>query len=361
MCWLLLACLAVLMTMQPSRGSDLDASLTDWSSARRPLHVAAAASSEQAPNAKASRREAFREARDRLRRDRDQPAQSLSERFSRQRQLVAAMLALARDYPDLPSERHDVLVAAVMESSTLAQMSRFSLGDPATAAALYEQALSVELPPGTVSLLQTIPRIGYADLARFDLHDPKRAARLLREARDRLSSLPDLNDPMSLLAHPIRRWIDAEIAFLETKRRASVPTAADCAPIELVYQFGPDLLIVGNEPLRRVVLNGKLYPRLSRTEIAAALTDLPPSAINLLGASDAIATLGSSDRILAFARKHDPAGYTTACVFWRLRRIALIPDKARREAAFEHYRWTLEDGRLLVAAANRVLGPVTHN
>lgn len=307
------------------------------------------------------RHEALKEARDKLVRDRNDHGRPLSERVAEGRQRVATMLALANEYADLRSESRELLVAAVLESSTLAQMARFSLRNPSIAATLYEQALAIALPPGPVGLLQTIPRIGYADLARFDLRDPVRAARLLREAREPLRSLPDLNDPRSLLAHPIRRWIEAEIAFLETRRRPSVPSDADCAPIALVHQFGADWLLTGNEPLRRIVSNGKLYPRLSRTEIAAALTALPPSAINLLGASDAIATLGSADRILAFARKHDPAGYTTACVLRRVRSIALFPDKARREAAFEHYRWTPEDGRLLVATANRVLGPVTRN
>ncbi len=154
-----------------------------------------------------------------------------------------------------------------------------------------------------------------ADTFRFDLNDRTEALHHYRlaeadSARQRKSQ-PNAG-PSAL--QPNFEWLKVEIAYVETGTRSPIPDATSCQTIAVLILFARPFFVVDDASLGEILGTGSGQRRdLAPAEIARRLEALSPTPIHLLATIELWPALGSPERILSFARKHDPAGYLTAC------------------------------------------------
>lgn len=207
------------------------------------------------------------------------------------------------------------------EATMLAQFVRFTLRDPERAIRLELRSIRLlESAPGSNNL-GAYQRASIADTYRFDLRD----ARSSIAAYDELSQLiagrlatAKLTPSDAAAYRAMNEQIEAELEYLRNGRR---------------YYGKPSLEAISKEALLLVIASGSplpsdpalaktLLPLRSRMptvderqKVATMIEALPASQHYLLLTFGLLPVLETPERIDAFLRKHDPAGYQTAVSF----------------------------------------------
>jgi tetratricopeptide (TPR) repeat protein len=185
---------------------------------------------------------------------------------------IPARMALASDY------------------NALAGFLRFAMRQPDAAMDAYEAAFRVQ-PADSLD----IASLGIADIARFDKRDNKTAVE--RYKRTLFSVSGRWSGPNAELASGFKRWLGAEVAYLERGERWSGSIErADLALANLWL-----LLTSRQEPLPRGGTDAEI------------LAQLTPSQLQLGRVYPAL-LLFPPDEMLGIFGKHDPAGYLTASI-----------------------------------------------
>ncbi|HUQ73946.1 MAG TPA: hypothetical protein VM183_04405, partial [Burkholderiales bacterium] len=148
------------------------------------------------------------------------------------------------------------------------------LRQPDEAIALYESASSLRSAPS-----MDISALALADIYRFDKRNSPKAIELYRRATG-----------------PFKRWIDAEVAYLETGRRFS----GTIGPVDMQTGF----LWLGGLSMQEPI---------TPPPDPATLSRLAASQFQIARAMPAMFDLSPTE-MLPFFEKHDPAGYLTAAV-----------------------------------------------
>lgn len=226
-------------------------------------------------------------------RERAQAAELERRRFGEQRQTIASYRAT--NPARYGAEMKKLLQAenlrpeeAVRAYDSLAAFYRFTLRQPDEALALYAVA-SARRPANSLD----IAALGAADTLRFDKRDTRKAIEQYRRAA---ASVAAPNPREARMLAGFKRWMEVEIAYLESGRRFSGAIGGDdmqTAFLWLAYAAERDAI---NPP-----------------PDAAALSRLPPSQLQIGRALPAVIEL-SPGEMLPFFEKHDPAGYVTATV-----------------------------------------------
>ena len=238
--------------------------------------------------------------------------------------------------PEDAAQLRDVTMEVFRE---LAVFSRFTLREPARARTFYERAirLSAGAQPSAIDLAA---RLGLADTLRFDLASPGAAAGIYEALRARH-------------AQGYGAWLGAEIAYLrQGTRYAGSPSGPLLPSMAWAVLSGPAAL-ASEDPAIATLVRAR-WPRAPDAqglrEIGDRLDRLSPSQQRLVAGFTLLPTLGSVERIAAFMRRHDPAGYlsATASSVWSDRPG---DDASRALAAM----WSEADRAMMRDAGRRLL------
>ncbi|HET9650969.1 MAG TPA: hypothetical protein VFP36_02200, partial [Usitatibacter sp.] len=148
--------------------------------------------------------------------------------------LLEALAKLADEYADLPQARVGLRQEIANEYMRVGHVARFRLNRPAEGLASYEAASRNVEDMGAFAV---------ADTWQFDLGDKAKALasyrRLLEANR---AKVPSTNDIEAGAAAWQRRWLEAQIAWLERGERFAGPvTAEDIGTIGLLAVYGGDV------------------------------------------------------------------------------------------------------------------------
>ncbi|HTP99444.1 MAG TPA: hypothetical protein VMN56_08965 [Casimicrobiaceae bacterium] len=253
---------------------------------------------------------------------------------AQQRAQLRGLGEVARQFADVP-EAKEASRSLSPRYEELASYARFVAKDVRTAVELYDEAMHADVaanPMSVVTLQQSA-----ADALRFDLLDPQAALERMRKARAAIAP----NDPTAY-------WIDAEIDYLAGGRRAAPPARGQCGFLSLV--------LVGGGASRDDATK-RLGGAATAAEAAEFLESLSPSELHLISTFPRWPAFGDPQRFLRFARKHDPAGFATACGLMLVQEMA----RTRAEAADASRlrglpNWTSADYATMEAAAKQVVG-----
>lgn len=242
------------------------------------------------------------------------------------REYLAGLESLALEYEKQPGA-----VAARGDIATdyleLAHFVRFKLKRPREALQLY------------VAAQRNGDRLGdfaVADTLQFDLRDSSRALEEYRKLSAALAAAPTAPRTRPLdhsITRWARRWLDAQIQYLETGKTFSgtvEPMDIDVVVMGLHYsnrggrQDTFNLAGLRPEPDASAVPYGKRGVA-KNGELARVLKGLPASSFVLVDTLDLLGSMPDARSILAFLARHDPAGFTSASYFGAV-------DLAAREA-----------------------------
>jgi hypothetical protein len=221
----------------------------------------------------------------------------------------------------------------------VAVYARFASREPARAAAFYARAIDVSAGAET-SAVGLAARLGLADTLRFDLADPRAAVGIYEDLRAR--------DPRRY-----GEWLGAEIAYLrQGTRYAGSPSGGLLPSLALDVLIDPQALS-SYDPAIAALVRAR-WPQATDPQVLREIGDrldrLSPSQQRLVAGFTLLPTLGSAERVAAFMRRHDPAGYLTATAVpvWSDRPG---DDASRALAAM----WSQAD-RAMMRDAGRLLG-----
>jgi hypothetical protein len=223
--------------------------------------------------------------------------------------------ALLRDYADLPysvGARQEL----AREYAALAGFLRFVLRRPDEAIAAY-QAMAKLQGPAPVGI--DLASIGIADIERFDKRSPRKALEQYRSMLASLGGDAARAGPARSLVPGLRRWLEHEVAYLESgKPFSGVIGRDDFAAAEV-------LLILG-----------AMQPEV---DPSPGLDALPPSQLHVASVWMQVPRLPPRDTVRLLSR-HDPAGYLSAVLLaaaaYRQQVVSGAPDM--RPAADEFFR-----------------------
>jgi len=197
--------------------------------------------------------------------------------------------AEVRSLGDVPSASIPARMSLASDYNALAGYQRFTLNQPDAAIESYEAAHRVQ-PADSLD----IASLGIADIARFDKGD--KATAVERYRRTIFSVSGKWSGPNADLAAGFKRWLGAEIAYLESgKRWSGTLGKADLMTAQLWL-----MLTARQEPL----------PAGRDSEILASLK---PSQLQIGRLYPAILLFEPGQMLALFAR-HDPAGYLTGAI-----------------------------------------------
>jgi len=210
----------------------------------------------------------------------------------------------------------------------LGNFTRFRLRDPRRALAHYGRAERT----GTGFAI-----FAQGDTWQFDLRDKQRAIAEYRRNLEQLRG-PETrgNTGDMALAEWGRRWLAAQIAFLETGRTFTGDIGRDdVAGVGVLTMFGG--MPSDKDDDLGLFPGGNLDP----ADIARRLADVPSSGWTLMRAAPVLGRMPDAKSLLAFLARNDPAGYASACFFG-------LVDLATRAQA--------EEGGMVTRGANRMFG-----
>ena len=245
----------------------------------------------------------------------------------------------------------------------LATYTRFTLRDSARAVTFYERAIALSETFPARENMGLLERVGLADTVRFDLKDTRRALQIYAQLLQRVSgNQPSTNDIEAVFQRVLTEWLRAEIAFLaEGKRYAGTPDRETFAGIAMVVYYGAEAF-TGDDPsiaTMAKVLHTRSPRNDEKRDFARQLEALSPSQARLLGAFDFLPLLGSPGQVGVFMRKHDPAGFLTACAFaiWHLFEQETANKAIPREMlGMRVFTWSATDREVMRQAETAALG-----
>lgn len=230
---------------------------------------------------------------------------------------VEESLALADEYDRLAKRDPDVKQgrgdqgAMVMILRRAASASRYQLRKPAQAIDLYRRAGALQAqqypPSGGLAFGDDI-----ADIQQFDLRDRVAAAATLRRLRDLYKPQPGSRNEMADWYVWKAKWIDAEIAWLESGKpyTGNIEAAAMIGFIPQFY-FGGGADSLAGVPLDPA-LNMYESGSLPAAEIERKLSALPPSHSTFLRTWMFATHLSTPAAVQKWLTRNDPGGYWAA-------------------------------------------------
>ena len=189
----------------------------------------------------------------------------------------------------------------------LAGFVRFSVGDLPKALTMFglAQELSDSYPP--LSFPGISIRLARADAMR-EAKDQDGVRKLYQEVLLALPTVPPRSIEMRDARQVVEPWLRAELAWQADGAR--VPTMDGWqSKVQPVMQFA-----AGDSVLSKMAFDfaGRKPRGAEREEAARKLESLAPSHGRLIEGFPFLPVLGSPERIAAFMRKHDPAGFLSA-------------------------------------------------
>lgn len=247
---------------------------------------------------------------------------------------VNAMLAwiddlthIAEKYASV-SQSYGVRHRASMELMRLADYARTKLHSPERAIAIYRraEAQSAKEQPlgGSLALHEQI-----ADVYEFDLNDRPSAAATFRQLRDATGNVPkQTRADYAAWWEWKRKWLDAEIAFLENGRRFEGRlTAADLAGFQQQIYFGVGIVTTNGE------VDASLNPYNVPDRLPAATREkilrLPGSHTTFLHTWVYAVRLESAADARVWIERNDPAGFWTASMLTLAAVVDAMSEKER--------------------------------
>jgi hypothetical protein len=230
---------------------------------------------------------------------------------------VEESLALADEYERLakrtpnakPSPGDQGTVVTILQRA--ASATRYQLGKPAQAIDLYRRAGALQeqqyRPSGGLVFGEDI-----ADIQQFDLGDRAAAAATLRRLRDLYKPLAGSKDELTVWYVWKAKWIDAEIAWLESGKpyTGNIDAAAMTGFIPQIY-FGAGAGAVGGV-LLDPTLNIYDSDAVPAAELEKKLSALRPSHSTFLQTWMFAARLPTPAAVQKWLTRNDPGGYWTA-------------------------------------------------
>lgn len=229
-----------------------------------------------------------------------------------------------RGYEDLPA-------ATGLETEIgnayldLGHVARFELKDPRRAMELYEAARRYR--PDLATFAE-------ADLLQFDLHDKAAALARDRELLAKAQGPLPVNDVEATIAKGAKTWLAHQVEYLAHGKTFTGPVRVDdCGLVALLMTYGmgmpseidPYGVARYSDLAGTGYMNARPAPQAKRDLATAAIQRLPASTFALMGTGNLVGVLPDAQAVLAHFRKHDPAGYATACYFALLERVAQAP------------------------------------
>jgi hypothetical protein len=259
---------------------------------------------------------------------------------AQQRARLRGLGDVAKQFADV-AEATEALGLQARGYAELASYARFVAHDAHVAVELYDEAMRADVshqPLATMAM-----QFSAADALRFDLLDPPAALERMRKARGAIAR----DDPFAA-------WLDAEIAYLADGRRGT-PIGNQCAPLTLMFSGGG---LVGTRDPATDRLNPNFPGSSAATAAEAAqyLESLSPSELHLLSTFSRWPAFGDPERFLRYARKHDPAGFATACGLIGVQAMSRIRAESRERVRRAFPDWTDAELATMEAAAKQVIG-----
>ncbi len=238
-------------------------------------------------------------------------ARTDAERYVREMPgALDALAKLADEYADLPQANVGLRGEIANEYLALGHAARLRLHRPQQAIVFYQVARRNRLGTGAFAV---------ADTQQFDLHDRAAALATYRTLleENRSAALP-ANDMEAGLAQWARRWLQAQVAFLERGERFAGPVSMeDLGAVSLAIAYGGAAGIedFGLAPLQSLIGGEATRIAVSRREVGQRLAALPASGFALLASAPFLGFMPDADAVLAHLEKNDPAGFASACYF----------------------------------------------
>jgi hypothetical protein len=232
------------------------------------------------------------------------------------REYLSAAEGLVQEYRDLPPAAVGFKGEVANGYLELGHLARFKLKQTPQALELYEGARRNGNGLGALAI---------ADTYQFDLGDRATALQRFAAMRDeKPAGEPSSNDIEAALGEFARAWLTHQIAYLEkgvTFRGSLRPETCGAVALFAIYGGGG-----AGAPGDYLDIN----PKSPGPSLAA----LPASTLVLMRAAPYVAQLPDVNSFLAFASKHDPAGFASACYFSMVGQEAGPPaSEAMRTAA----------------------------
>jgi len=226
------------------------------------------------------------------------------------------------------SQSYGVWHRALMEWMKLADYARTKLHSPERAIAIYRHAeaqSAKEQPRGSgLALHEQI-----ADVYEFDLNDRAAAAATFRQLRDASASLPrETRADYAAWREWKRKWLDAEIAFLENGRRFEGSlTAPDLTGFQQQIYFGVGIVTTNGEV--DASLNPFEVPDRLPTATREKLLSLPGSHTTFLHTWVYAVRLESAADARMWIERNDRAGFWTASLLTLAAVVDAMGEKER--------------------------------
>ncbi|MEA2237244.1 MAG: hypothetical protein QOC81_1968 [Thermoanaerobaculia bacterium] len=221
------------------------------------------------------------------------------------------------------SQNYRMRYSAVMEWMKLADFARTKLHAPARAISIYQRAEGHVAKGRPVFGMHDL----IADIYEFDLNDRAAAAATFRQLRDAYAGMPkQRRADYAAWDGWKKKWLDAEIAFLENGRRfEGALTAADLTGFQQQIYFGAGMVITNGEP------DASFNPYEAPDTLPAATHDkllrIPGSHTTFLRVWLYAVRLRSTADARAWIERNDRAG------FWAdsLLTLAAVTDRLSKE------------------------------
>ena len=227
---------------------------------------------------------------------------------------LQAQAKLVQAYPDLPHASVGLRDEIANEYLSLGHFARFKLKRLDQALELYEAGRDGGSALGAFAI---------ADTYQFDLRDKAQALARYRAMLEQQRRAPQPSNEMEAgLSQFTKAWLAHQVEYLASGKTFSgqirQEECAGAGPL-LYYAAGgtqDDYLDLG--PLYRLFQQedrGGAPPReLDRRAVGRQLDTLPASGFTLLRTAGLASALPDADAILRYLKKHDPAGFASACL-----------------------------------------------
>ena len=202
----------------------------------------------------------------------------------------------------------DELRAIGLQYLTLGHFVRFRLKRPRDALELYAASQRNDMIGGGFAI---------GDTWQHDLRDPKRAAAEYKDFLVAVRRMPRRPQPEEqAVLRWADRWVTAQLAFLDKGTTFSGTLKAD----DLVGATMATFLGIASvsEGIFEGPAPGRVFDApesVDRAQATKMLQALPTSAFAQAYGTPYLGYLPDARSVLAFLRRHDPAGYASACFF----------------------------------------------
>ena len=202
----------------------------------------------------------------------------------------------------------DELRAVGLQYLTLGHFVRFRMKKPRDALELYAASQRNDMIGGGFAI---------GDTWQHDLRDPKRAAAQYREFLIAVRRAPrsSQQEEQAVLKWA-DRWVTAQLAYLDKGTTFSgTLTGDDLVGATMATFLG--IASVSDEAFDGLPM-GRVFDSpesVDGTQVAKVLQGLPTSAFAQAYGTPLLGYLPDARSVLAFLRRHDPAGYASACFF----------------------------------------------